>query len=143
MSIGNLKDTGNLGNNFPYQYKVLQGLQGIIDTIAGGGSSNVTIINPLGQNVMANSLPVVLASNQTGAARTPGFIRTTSSGTIGVITYSVSVSNVGSNNGTFLGVTIKPGETLNFNADAINNYYTSGTFAYNGTGTELIIIYNS
>ncbi len=26
MSIGNLKDYGNKGNNFPYQLKVLQGL---------------------------------------------------------------------------------------------------------------------
>lgn len=26
MSIGNLKDSGNQGNNFPFQLKVLQGL---------------------------------------------------------------------------------------------------------------------
>ena len=26
MSVGNLKDYGNKGNNFPYQLKVLQGL---------------------------------------------------------------------------------------------------------------------
>jgi hypothetical protein len=146
MSIGNLKDTGNMGNNFPYQYKVLSGLQGIIDAITGGGGgggSNVTIVNPLGQKTMAASLSVVLASNQAGVARTPGFIRATGSGAIGVITYSASVSNVGAANGTFLGVTIKPGETLNFSADAINNYYASGVFTYNGTGTELVIIYNS
>lgn len=145
MSIGNLKDTGNIGNNFPYQYKVLSGLQGIIDAITGGGggTSNVTIVNPIGQTTMAASLPVTIASNQTGASRTPGFIRATNSGSIGVITYSVSVSNVGAANGTFLGITIKPGETLNFSADAINNYYASGIFTYNGTGTELVIIYNS
>lgn len=145
MSIGNLKDTGNIGNNFPYQYKVLSGLQGIIDAITGGGggATNVTIVNPIGQTTMAASLPVTIASNQTGASRTPGFIRVTGSGSIGVITYSVSVSNVGAANGTFLGVTIKPGETLNFSADAINNYYASGIFTYNGTGTELVIIYNS
>jgi hypothetical protein len=143
MSIGNLKDTGNLGNNFPYQYKVLQGLQGIIDTVAGGGSGNVTIVNPLGQDTMANSLAVVIASDQAGVARTPGFLRVTGSGTVAVKTYSLSVSNVGAANGTFLGSTIKPGESFSFSADAINNYYTTGTFTYNGTGTELIIIYNS
>ena len=145
MSIGNLKDTGNIGNNFPYQYKVLSGLQGIIDAITGGGggATNVTIVNPIGQTTMAASLPVTIASNQTGASRTPGFIRATNLGSIGVITYSVSVSNVGAANGTFLGVVIKPGETLNFSADAINNYYASGVFTYNGTGTELVIIYNS
>jgi hypothetical protein len=31
MSIGNLKDYGNKGNNFPFQLKVLEGIQGIID----------------------------------------------------------------------------------------------------------------
>jgi hypothetical protein len=46
---------------------------------------------------------------------------------------------VGSANGTVLGATIKPGEVLNFSADAINNYFNS--FAYNASGTEFIIIY--
>jgi len=35
MSIGNLKDTGNKGTNFPYQLKTLQGLQQIADGISG------------------------------------------------------------------------------------------------------------
>jgi hypothetical protein len=34
MSIGNLKDSGNQGNNFPWQLKVLQGLQAIFDEVA-------------------------------------------------------------------------------------------------------------
>ena len=143
MSIANLKDTGNQGNNYPWQYRVLLGLQAIADAVSTGGGGNVTIVNPIGQELMADSVSVTLASDQTGIARTPGFIRATSSGSIGVITYSVSVSNVGAANGTFLGVIIKPGETLNFSADAINNYYTAGTFTYNATGTELVIIYNS
>lgn len=33
MSIGNLKDSGNQGNNFPWQLKMLQGLQGILDEV--------------------------------------------------------------------------------------------------------------
>lgn len=56
------------------------------------------------------------------------------------IFFSVSVANVGANNGTVLtGITIKPGEVLSFSADALNNYFTS--FAYNATGTEFLIIY--
>jgi hypothetical protein len=31
MSVGNKKNSGNKGNNFPWQYKVLLGLQGIAD----------------------------------------------------------------------------------------------------------------
>jgi hypothetical protein len=141
MSIGNLKDTGNLGNNFPYQYKVLKGLQGIIDAL-DSVTGNITIVDPIGQKVMADSVSVVIASNQQGAARTPEFLRRSVAGTVNVITYSLSVSNVGAANGTFLGSTIKPGETLNFSADAVNNYFAAGMFSYDGTGTELIIIYN-
>jgi len=80
----------------------------------------------------------------TGLLRTPGMIRPTGSGNVSTAApggfYSVSVANVGSANGTVLSaVTIKPGEVLNFSADAINNYFNS--FAYNATGTEFIIIY--
>ena len=34
MSIGNLKDTGNQGNNIPWQWKMLQGLQAIYDEVS-------------------------------------------------------------------------------------------------------------
>lgn len=48
MSIGNLKDTGNQGNNFPYQLKTLQGLQQIADGISGitppGGAATETTL---------------------------------------------------------------------------------------------------
>jgi hypothetical protein len=79
-----------------------------------------------------------------GLLRTTGMIRPTGLGnvntTAGSTFFSVSVANVGSANGTVLaGVTIKPGEVLNFSADAINNFFDS--FAYNATGTEFIIIY--
>jgi|688.fasta_scaffold475804_2 hypothetical protein len=80
----------------------------------------------------------------TGVARTPGIIRPTGAGnvnTVAAIFYSVSVANVGAADGTVLGATIKPGEVLNFSADALNNYFTS--FAYNATSTEFIIIFVS
>jgi hypothetical protein len=140
MSIGNLKDTGNQGNNFPWQWKMLQGLQAIADAVSG--SSNVTIVNPLGQDTMANSLAVVLASDQEGAERTPNFLRP--SGIFGntpVGIFSVSFASVGTANATVGGMILKPGETLNLDAGAINN--TLGVIAYDTTlaGAELIIIY--
>ena len=85
-----------------------------------------------------------IETNTTGVARTPGIIRPTAAGNVNSAAatfYSVSVANVGLANGTVLGATIKPGEVLNFSADALNNYFTS--FAYNATGTEFIIIYIS
>ena len=86
----------------------------------------------------------VLSLPNPGYSRTPGIIRPTSSGNVNSVAatfYSVSVANVGSADGDVLGGTnnIKPGEVLNFSADAVNNYFTS--FAYDATGTEFIIIY--
>lgn len=99
-----------------------------------------------GQQTMANSISVALASDQLGIARTTGILRPTGSGNVNTVPpsgrfFSVSVANVGSADGDILGGTnnIKPGEVLNFSADAVNNYFTS--FAYDATGTEFIIIY--
>jgi hypothetical protein len=203
MSIGNLKDTGNQGNNFPWQWKMLQGLQAIADatsapltcvedsvTICNANIDAFTFTNILGVgeslNVnIANTIPLEVNINEandsiliygydssapanvpisvdnsgavavqdnggsitvdggTGLLRTTGLIRPSgTSGNLNTVAaqfYSVSVANVGSNNGTVLGQTIKSGEVLNFSADAINNYFNS--FAYNATGTDFIIIY--
>lgn len=104
--------------------------------VPGTPVAPITYVNP-------NSYLATLVTNTTSVQRTPNFIRVTGSGSIAVETFSVSVANVGTGNGTVLGSIIKPGETLNFDAGSLNNYYTTGTFTYNGTGTELIIIYNS
>lgn len=48
MSIGNLKDTGNQGNNMPWQWNVLKGLQGIITQLQQQLTADVTIVSPIG-----------------------------------------------------------------------------------------------
>lgn len=96
----------------------------------------ITYINP-------NTYLAQIVSNTSTVSRTPVYFRTTTSGTIAAVTYSLSIANVGSGNGTFLGATIKPGESINFGADGINNSYAASTFTYDGTGTELLITYNS
>jgi hypothetical protein len=153
MSIGNLKDSGNQGNNLPFQWKVLQGLQAIYDEVKlplTCVEDSVTICNDnidaltftgdaLNVNIENTSVTV---DGGTGVSRTPNAIRpTNTSGTVTGTIYSISVANVGAADGTVLTsvTTIKPGEVLNFSADAINNFFTS--FDYNATGTEFIIIY--
>lgn len=117
MSLGNgNKKQGNKGSNYDFELKVLKGIQAVMDSLSGGS---------------------------TGQARTPDIIRATGAGSIGFLIYDFSVSNVGAANGTILGKTIKPGETFTFDGGAINNYYPAGTVTYDGTGTELVIIYNS
>ena len=199
MSIGNLKDTGNQGNNFPWQWKMLQGLQAIADatsapltcvedsvTICNANIDAFTFTNILGVgeslNVnIANTIPLEVNINEandsilvygndgttnrkmktdtsgvlaiqdnggsitvdggTGVQRTPNFLRPSgTSGTIALGTFSMSFASVGTANATVGGITLKPGETLNFDAGAINN--TLGAVAYSTTtvGAELIII---
>jgi hypothetical protein len=90
---------------------------------------------------MANSISVALASDQVGVQRTPTFLRPAGlSGTIPAGRYSMSFANVGTINATVGGITLKPGETMNFDAGAINN--TLGSVSYNATGAggELLII---
>ena len=51
----------------------------------------------------------------------------------------MSFANVGTINATVGGITLKPGETISFDAGAINN--TLGSVSYNATGAggELLI----
>jgi hypothetical protein len=117
MSIGNLKTDGNKGNNFPWQLKVLQGLDRILSVISGTGS--------------------YLAPQ----ARVTNILRVTNAGTITAGKYSTSFANVGSANATVKGVVVKAGETINFDAGTLNNILDA--IAYDATGTELLIIYIS
>lgn len=116
------------GLNTNWQLNVLRGLQAIADQLNG-------------INVDTDDLELLLASK----VRTPNIIRHTgpSAGTINATVYDFSVANVGAANGTILGQIIKPGETLNFSAGAMNNFYAPNSITYDGTGTELVIIYNT
>jgi hypothetical protein len=72
---------------------------------------------------------------------TAGALRPTTSGTITAGKRSASFSNVGTADVTIKGVILKPGETVNFDAGAINN--TLDAIAYDATGGELLIIFIS
>jgi hypothetical protein len=127
MSVGNLKDSGNQGNNFPYQLKSLQGLQCICDSLNSGGSS------------MADILQAIL-DTLTNQTRTHNIAREISSGTI-VRPFSFSIANVGSGSGTVEGKTLAPGEIINYDAGVLNN--TFDTVTYDATGTTFLITWVS
>ena len=112
-------------------------------TSANGDYSPIAV-NSAGAVAIQDGGNSITVDGGTGLARTPGVIRPTGSGNVSSAAatfFSVSVANVGAANGTVLAslTTIKPGEVLNFSADAINNFFNS--FAYDATGTEFIIIY--
>jgi len=118
---------------------------GIYGYVNGASGSPVPLnTNASGQVAIQDGGNSITVDGGTGVSRTPNAIRpTNTSGTVTGTIYSISVANVGAANGTVLTsvTTIKPGEVLNFSADAINNFFTS--FDYNATGTEFIIIYVS
>jgi hypothetical protein len=147
MSIGNLKTEGNKGNNFPFQLKVLQGLQCTCDELKAIGIDTAAIevtlldIETAIGNLATETTLQAIETNTTGVARTPNFLRPSgSAGTVTAGVFSMSFASVGTGNATVGGMTLKPGETINFDAGALNN--TLGAVAYDTTaiGSELIII---
>jgi hypothetical protein len=152
MSIGNLKTEGNKGNNFPYQLKVLQGLQAIADNT---NNNEVEIIAPLGFQGSATSVSVSIANDQAKLGITPNIL--ISSGDTATVIISSSILSISfASNGTadalisFDGGTsyaaIPTGTTINLDAGGIMNRFVQDTFAYdtdtNG-GASLIITYNT
>ena len=75
----------------------------------------------------------------TAVTRTPSLIRATGAGSIPAGARSISVYNAGSAAGSILGVAgnILAGEILSFDAGGEND--TLSVFAYDGTGTTLVI----
>jgi hypothetical protein len=152
MSVGNLKDTGNQGNNLPWQWKVLQGLQGIITQLQTTLSADVRIMRPLGQQDCDDSVAVTLCTQQAGVQITPNI--QVLSGVIGFLpdqVYSISFANVGtvpitlSFDGGTTPVTIPVGVTINMDAGGLGNLYPANTFAWDTdfVGASLIITYNT
>ena len=142
MSLGNGNPKeGDKGSNFNYQLKVLQGLQNIINNVLAG--IDVTVINAAGAAAVniqdgGNSITV---DGGTGVQRTPTFLRPTgTSGTIAGGQYSVSFASVGTADATVGGITLKPGESISFDAGAINNTLAAIAYSTTTAGAELIII---
>ena len=114
MSIGNLKDYGNKGNNFPFQLKVLEGIQAVFNALTGttnGQQRTPQILSELGPN------------------STP----------LGV--YSFSIANVGAAAGSVDGQILPAGTTINYDGGALNN--TLGSISYDATGTTFLITWIS
>ncbi|MEX0594988.1 MAG: hypothetical protein WD512_00700 [Candidatus Paceibacterota bacterium] len=147
MSIGNTKTDGNKGNNFPFQLKVLQGLQCTCDELKAIGLDTEAIeaiLTSIASDIAGLATEATLQTvetNTTGVVRTPNLLRINDSNDLAAFAplYSVSVANAGSADGTVLGGILRPGEVVNFSADALNNFFSS--FILDATGTEFIITY--
>ena len=113
MSAGDLKTYGQKGNNFPWQLKMLQGLQGIIDVLNHGVCCPPQLRTPIvGYETSPSSIP-------------DG-------------TYGFSIANVGAAAGTVNGLPLPAGVTINFDP-GVNN--TIVGLSYDATGTTFLITY--
>ena len=117
----------------------------VLPTGAATSANQVTAntsLNDIDNNTISiNNEVQALNVKLTANTITPNIIRATASGSIPAGAYSFSVANLGAADGTLLGQTIKPSEIINFDAGSLNNVY--GAVAYDATGTELLITYNS
>ena len=115
MSVGDLKTDGLKGNNFPWQLKMLQGLQGIINAI-------IAIPVPVPTPALSK-VPVIERISGTTLL-------------INVAIQSISIAcpassstyiNVSTDNSVTL-VSVRPGETVYYDAGTLNNYFAANLF---------------
>ena len=129
MSIGNLKTDGLKGNNFPWQLKMLKGLQGIINAIIA--------ITPTPPTPALSKVPVI---KRIGGINL-GISVQIQSISIACSTISSTYISVSANNGVNL-VRVYPGETVYYDAGALNNYFAANLFYIDTTaGGEALITY--
>ena len=110
--------------------------------------SAVTVSNlpaALGQALMAGSLSVAIASNQSTlpvdlptTIRTPSLARAIIAGVVAAGARSVSVYNAGTTAGTWLGASIEPGKQFTYSAGGEND--TLSAFAYTASATAILVI---
>lgn len=111
MSYGNINNQGDKGQNAPWQRAMLDLLSRVVINTASGGGTPQTL--------------------------TPTLARVTNSGTVSTGTKSVSIYNAGGSDGTVLGVTLKPGEIVDYQVGQDTNGL--GPVTYDATGTEFLI----
>ena len=115
MSVGNLNTEGDKKNNFPWQFKMLKGLQAIVDVLSGSAAPTTT--------------------------RSFEVERVSGTWTSGSPIYSISVANTGTASGTVQGATLKAGEIINVEAGSPNMAFATGGVILDATGTEFLITY--
>jgi len=149
MSVGDLKDYGNKGNNFPWQLKMLKGLQGIINAIA-------STAYPLGQRACVDSVSTTLCDSQANLKIIAG-INTVAllknmafytGGSAKLLTLSIynqdtTVSILVSTDGGTSYVSVPKGVTINYDAAGLLNYFDPNRIYINQNSATLnpLIIY--
>ena len=113
----------------------------VIAGVTAGGVQQTVEVNASGHVNISDGGGSITVDGGTGVQRTPTFLRPTgTSGTIAAGRYSVSFASVGTADATVGGITLKPGETMDFDAGAINNTLAAIAYSTTTAGAELLII---
>ena len=161
MSVGNLKTDGQKGNNFPWQLKMLKGLQGIYTTLVNIynviiSTINVNIIGPLGPRSCADSVSTTLCTDQANVLVKAGIntlngiknIAFFTGGTSKLLTLSIynqdtTVSILVSTDNGVTYVSVPKGVTINYDASGLLNYFDPNRIYINSNSATIypLIIY--
>jgi len=129
MSVGDLKTDGLKGNNFPWQLKMLKGLQGIINAI-------IAIPAPVPTPALSKIPKIERISGVT-----LGISVQIQSISIACPVTSGTGIDVSTDNGANF-VNISPGETVYYDAGTLNNYFAANLFQIDTTaGGDALITY--
>ena len=124
MSVGDLKTDGLKGNNFPWQLKMLQGLQGIINAIIAIPPTPALSKVPVIERISGTTLSITVVIQSISIACP--------------VTSSTSI-DVSTNNG-LSSVNIRPGETVYYDAGTLNNYFAANLFEIDTTAGGVALI---
>jgi hypothetical protein len=126
MSVGNLKTDGQKGNNFPWQLRMLKGLQGIINAIIAIPPTPALSKVPVIERISGTTLSITVAIQSISIACP--------------VTSSTGI-DVSTNNGLSY-VSVRPGETVYYDAGTLNNYFDAFLFDIDATaGGDALITY--
>jgi len=124
MSVGNVNSNGDKGNNFPWQIRMLKGLQAMIDVNTSCCKDTMSMLRDI-SSIIEPQLRTPFIRNYTGPASVPAGA------------YSFSIANVGAAAGTVNGQSLPAGTTINFDAGALNN--TLDEIVFDATGTTFLV----
>jgi len=119
----------------------IRNLSQLVDTVKIYGSNGA---NPVATDIAGNigiqdgGNSITVDSN--AAVRTPTVLRTSANSSVLAGAYSISFASVGTVDATVGGQTLKPGETINFDAGGIDNTLGAVVYDSSAVGAELLII---
>lgn len=111
----------------------------VVAGVTSGGTQQTIEVNASGHVHIADGGGSITVDSN-AAVRTPTILRTSANSSVAAGAYSVSFASVGTVDSTVGGATLKPGETINFDAGGINNTLGAVVYDSSAAGAELLII---